>query len=313
MFKENKPTLDKNTLGFNVVRGPLNPIIHPDMPGLEGKRGHNINGPSLIRVPAWIVNPLGRYYLYFAHHQGAYIRLAYADTLAGPWTIHAPGVLHMAQGPGRNHIASPDVHIDTKTQQIRMYFHQPAPPHLKSQGQLSYIALSTNGLNFEVRNEVLGKYYFRVCQYNGWYYAFAKNDNTDGIIYRSANGLSNFQAGPRFLPGVRHTALWRHNDTLYIFYTLIGDCPERILVSTIDLRSNWESWKPSLGQTILSPSLAWEGGNQALAPSNPGAIHYPVRQLRDPAIYIGTEHLYLLYAVAGEQGIAIARLRKILP
>ena len=39
--------------------------------------GGNINGPSIIEVPEWISNPLGRYYLYFAHHNGEYIRLAY--------------------------------------------------------------------------------------------------------------------------------------------------------------------------------------------------------------------------------------------
>ena len=37
------------------------PIIYPDM---DDRMGSNINGPSLIRVPAWIENPLGRYYLY---------------------------------------------------------------------------------------------------------------------------------------------------------------------------------------------------------------------------------------------------------
>ncbi|NET62179.1 MAG: hypothetical protein F6K47_40550, partial [Symploca sp. SIO2E6] len=90
---------------IRAVRLPQNPIINPGMPGLEGKpgvagtfklliylarrllgltkqgfryqiyqtvRGSNINGPSLIRVPEWIENPLGRYYLYFAHHQGKY-------------------------------------------------------------------------------------------------------------------------------------------------------------------------------------------------------------------------------------------------
>ena len=27
--------------------------------------------------------------MYFAHHQGTYIRLAYADRLEEPWTVHA--------------------------------------------------------------------------------------------------------------------------------------------------------------------------------------------------------------------------------
>ena len=57
-------------------------LIHPDMPELDREHGFsNINGPSLVRVPEWVENPLGKYYLYFAHHRGAYIRLAYADAL----------------------------------------------------------------------------------------------------------------------------------------------------------------------------------------------------------------------------------------
>jgi hypothetical protein len=50
---------------------------------LPGKDEKNINGPSLVHVPAWIERPLGKYYLYFAHHGGKDIRLAYADILAG--------------------------------------------------------------------------------------------------------------------------------------------------------------------------------------------------------------------------------------
>ncbi|MEM7361206.1 MAG: hypothetical protein AAF431_19135 [Pseudomonadota bacterium] len=55
----------------------------------------NINGPAVIKVPDWIENPLGEYYLYFAHHKGDYIRLAYADQPAGPWQIYEPGVLSL--------------------------------------------------------------------------------------------------------------------------------------------------------------------------------------------------------------------------
>ena len=75
-----------------VRRFTENPIITPD---LSPRIGTNIQGPSLIRVPQWIPDPLGTYYLYFADHKGSYIRLAYADALAGPWTIHEPGALHL--------------------------------------------------------------------------------------------------------------------------------------------------------------------------------------------------------------------------
>ena len=70
------------------------PIIRPDM---DRSMGSNIAGPSLIRVPDWIENPLGRYYLYFSDHRGLYIRLAYANALTGPWTMYEAGTLQLHQ------------------------------------------------------------------------------------------------------------------------------------------------------------------------------------------------------------------------
>jgi hypothetical protein len=72
---------------LTAVRAAANPIIRPEM--LKGEDGENINGPSLIRAPRWLKKPLGRYYLYFAHHQGTYIRLAYANNRLGPWISSA--------------------------------------------------------------------------------------------------------------------------------------------------------------------------------------------------------------------------------
>jgi hypothetical protein len=116
-----------------VERLSGNPIIRPSM--LPGSDGENINGPSLIRAPDWIEGRLGEYYLYFAHHVGAYIRMAYADDLKGPWKVYKAGTLNIE--PTRcadirnswwaalKHIASPDVHVDDGTQEVRMYFHGP--------------------------------------------------------------------------------------------------------------------------------------------------------------------------------------------
>ena len=61
--------------------------------------GNNINGPSLIKVPDWVENPLGEYYLYFAHHSGKYIRMAYSmnkkknSLLDVDFKVHEPGTL----------------------------------------------------------------------------------------------------------------------------------------------------------------------------------------------------------------------------
>ena len=47
------------------------PIIAP---GIHPSVGENIQGPSVIKVPEWVDDPLGDYYLYFADHKGLYIR-----------------------------------------------------------------------------------------------------------------------------------------------------------------------------------------------------------------------------------------------
>ncbi|MCA9486950.1 MAG: hypothetical protein KC548_04830, partial [Nanoarchaeota archaeon] len=110
-------------LDMKIRRFDRNPLIHQDLDGLKGLLGSNINGPSIIRTPDWIKNPLGKYYLYFAHHKGSYIRLAYADSIEGPWRLHSQGVLHLEEAPCEDHIASPDVHIDSINQKLIMYFH----------------------------------------------------------------------------------------------------------------------------------------------------------------------------------------------
>ena len=53
-----------------VGNGPIiTPASHPSI-------GTNIQGPSVIRAPAWLADPLGRYLCYFADHKGSFIRLA---------------------------------------------------------------------------------------------------------------------------------------------------------------------------------------------------------------------------------------------
>ena len=81
-------------INIKVNRLKNNPIIVPD---LDPSIGTNINGPCLIRVPSWIDDPLGKYYLYFAAHEGKFIRLAYAEKLEGPWAIYRNGSLHLKE------------------------------------------------------------------------------------------------------------------------------------------------------------------------------------------------------------------------
>lgn len=287
---------------------------------MDARMGDNINGPSLIRTPAWLPNALGRYYLYFGHHDGRYVRLAYADDLPGPWRTHEPGVLPLLDSGFRGHLASPDVHVDHERRQIRMYFHGadnpsgpgprerdgvlPLPAH-PLEGQHSRVALSSDGLHFEARPELLGRPYMRVVRWRDSWLALGM----PGVLYRSRDGLTGFEEGPTlFGPDQRHTALLLDGDRLTVFYTNAGDCPERILVSTIDLSGDWASWRASEPRVVLEPEADYEGVNLPLEPSKRGLVTGPVRQLRDPGIYRDGGRTHLLYSVAGESGIAIAEL-----
>ncbi|MBT3346598.1 MAG: hypothetical protein HN712_04435 [Gemmatimonadetes bacterium] len=281
------------------------PIIHSALPGLEAERGANINGPSLVRVPETTPGRLGRYYLYFAHHGGHYIRMAWADELTGPWTVlPEPGVLHMDDGPGVRHIASPDVHIDIATGQWRMYFHMPVP----EQGQRTFVALSMDGLHWQVRSEDLGWFYCRAFPWQNAWFCFTKDTNVGGILSRSPDGLQPFDEGPTVTPRGRHAAAWREGDTLHLFYSRAEDRPEQILVSRIDLSIPWQQWTATPPEVVLAPECAWEGACLPSQMSRWGASKVPVHQLRDPAIFEKEGKLYLLYSGAGEINLGIARL-----
>jgi hypothetical protein len=304
--------------GIRVERLEGNPIIRPAM--LPGNDGNNINGPSLIRVPPWITDRLGNYYLYFAHHEGKYIRLAYADALAGPWKVHAPGVLAIESTPcddignpevaSYKHVASPDVHVDDDACEIRMYFHGPVhvsgpKDALLSYRQMSMVATSRDAVHFDVRTERLGNAYFRAFRWNGAWYALSM----PGVVYRSDDGLSGFVAGPTlFPPDMRHSAINVDGAALQVYYSNAGDNPERILLSMVDLSRSWTAWRATVPRVVLEPEMDWEGAALPAKPSIRGIAPGAVRELRDPAIFVEAGRTYLLYSVAGESGIAIAEL-----
>ncbi len=322
---------------YRVRRLANNPIIRPHM---DQRMGANVQGPSLIRVPDWLPDPLGRYYLYFADHKGSYIRLAFADALEGPWHMHRPGSLQLtgscfpvqpltplaadaqanddARLPGRapagtpgipppledatiTHIASPDVHVDHANRRIVMYFHG-----LVAFGtQRTRVATSGNGIDFAAREELLGPSYFRVFTHAGETYALAM----PGILLRSRDGLSGFERGPTLFESLqRHTAVFKRGSTLQVFWTRVGDVPERIYCSAIDLSGPWMDWRAGPAVEVLRPTTDWEGARLPLEPSYRGAIALEVNQVRDPAIHEEDGRVYLLYAVKGEAGIAIAEL-----
>ncbi|NET62581.1 MAG: hypothetical protein F6K47_42755 [Symploca sp. SIO2E6] len=272
----------------------------------------NVNGPSLILVPEWLPKPLGKYYLYFAHHGGKSIRLAYADQLKGPWKIHAPGTLQLEQTPYHGHIASPDVHIDQKRQQIRMYYHGPIKSDSEFGKQRTSMATSRDGLVFDNSSEEdLGPFYFRMFEHQEYHYAIAKDPSKPGggVLLRSKDGFTPFEKGPEILPRMRHAAILRRSRYIDIFYSRGEDAPERILISRMALDGDWQSWSPGPPSDVLKPEFDYEGANLPLAPSRFGASFEPVHQLRDPDIFEDRGRIYLTYSCAGETSIAMAELR----
>ena len=289
-------------------------LIHPEMPEIDREHGFsNINGPSLVRVPDWVENPLGQYYLYFAHHRGAYVRMAFADAIEGPYTVYRPGVLHRDDTVFRegDHIASPDVHIDEENRRFFMYFHG------SYQGQSTCWATSTDGINYtasETRNRQMGPY-FRVFWWNGYPYA-----TNHGLMSRgeTPEWTTNFvQRDTPLFPrksekeragAPRHTANLLEGDTLTVYYSLYADSPERIRKSTVQLTDDWNDWQPSEPIEVIAPEYDFEGVDLPIRPSTGGLDRERVHELRDPAIYCEDGEKWLLYSVAGEQGIAIMQL-----
>jgi hypothetical protein len=321
---------------LRVERPRDGPIIGPET---HPSIGVNIQGPSLIRAPDWLPGRMGQYYLYFADHKGDYIRLATADALAGPWRVHPPGSLHLrdscfltappvasaaqlalfeerARRAGTllshdirseittPHIASPDVHVDHVGRRIVMYYHG-----LEDVGtQVTRVALSADGVSFRALPDVVAdRSYLRVFAYRGQTYGLAM----PGQVYHAPDPLGVFVPGPMlFNPAMRHAALRLRGDTLDVFWTQVGEAPERILLSHIDLRGDWRAWRETAAVEVMRPERDWEGADAPLTPSIRSTAYGHVNQLRDPAIYEEDGRTFLLYAVAGESGIGIAALRE---
>lgn len=196
------------TVKYDVKRLNDNqPIITQEMFNSLGveEEGENINGPSAIRIPDWIspenrADPTAKYYLYFAHHGGEYIRMAWAADIEGPWHLYNVGtgiplgnrgvldlgdnVINLDNGIviPNNHLASPDAIVDNENQRIILYFHSGSSTYVNGtevDAQLSYVSYSPYGLEFydNIQPVILGPSYFRVFEYEDNMYALT-NDGT---------------------------------------------------------------------------------------------------------------------------------------
>jgi hypothetical protein len=199
------------------------------------REGDNINGPSVIRIPDWLpparrAAPTARHYMYFAHHSGDYIRLAWASDIEGPWQLYRTGadvaagkrgVLDMgsdrriALGNGlaiASHIASPDVHVDDAGQRIVMYFHGVTRRDgTQFRLQQTYVATSSTGLDFSagIVPFPLGASYMRVFEINGQLQGL-----TPRKFYRPRDHATPWQLSDDI--AAVESGLWKSHETRFL-------------------------------------------------------------------------------------------------
>lgn len=324
------------TAPLNPQRFAANPLITvSSSPTLGG----NVNGPTVIRVPSWVERPMGKYYMYFANHMGDFVRFAWADAVIGPWTIRDTGVLHVkdtaffraqpdppeTRADFYTHVASPEIFIDQPRRRIVMWMHgwwtnnerwPASPPEArawareKGYGQYTQVAESSDGVHFTVRPAITKTSYLRVFERAGAFYGVSRL----GVISRASDLLATFEPGSSLFRGtayagrVRHVALVQRGDRLFVFFTGIGDAPERVLMSTVMLTGDSSTWHASAPVEVLAPQTAYECTDLPNVPSESGDIDAPARQIRDPFVFEDEGRAFLFYSTCGEQGIAAAEI-----
>ena len=335
------PTLARSGQGPSpdpprVTRFSTNPLVTVKS---SATLGGNVNGPTVIRVPDWVERPLGRYYMYFANHRDVYIRLAYADAVTGPWKIHDPGVWHVRDsalyrpqpdsarfGGFNTHFASPEIFVDHANRRIVLWAHGwytngehwPTEPKAAQQwanekgyGQFTQGAVSSDGLRFTAQPAITKESYIRVFQRGGELYGLSRL----GVLLRAPDALASFEVGPNAFRDtaygstrVRHVALVPRGDRLFVFFTAIGDAPERLLMSTIDMTKPWTDWTVGALVDVMQPERDYECADLPIAKSAVGDIFEPARQIRDPHVLEDEGKMYLFYVTCGEQGVAGAEI-----
>lgn len=276
--------------------------------------GRFTNGPTVIKVPDWVEESLGAYYMYFADHHGKGIRLAYSDSLNGPWTVSPNPVLRLNKTLAiRSHIASPDVYIDHDSRTIYMTVHG-EPISSLYDSQVSVLAESEDGIDFAQDPSYAGSIWANFA-----YARILKIDDTFVRVNPRKHQVSrsNSVTGPFSEPVEyslpenrehRHASVLLDGSTIVMYYTRLRDAPERIYRATIDASQPWGQWALADEQCVRRPERSWEGAQFPVALSKPGPAN-SANQLRDPFIYDDGTDRALFYSYAGESGIAMATLR----
>jgi hypothetical protein len=262
-----------------IAAGDVSAVRFPENPLLTLKSsptiGDNINGPSVIKVPDWVPNKLGTYYMYFAHHRGMTIRLAYANSLHGPWKVYEPGVLNVSEtafyrpqpDPDAEiygvytHVASPEVYVDDANKRLIMWVHGQFSdgkkwPEDPQEGTLAaperlYAKHAGHGIDRWAPLQVAA------CNHRRSLSAglrtqrrvlWNRASRPAGSLSDPLKSLRRPEPVPRhaYNNQVRHVALFKDGDTLHVFLSVIGAAPEKIVHTTIASKGGTHGrWVPS--------------------------------------------------------------------
>tara|TARA_R100000027_G_scaffold18279_2_gene13134 strand:+ start:11688 stop:12812 length:1125 start_codon:yes stop_codon:yes gene_type:complete len=282
---------------------------------------------------AWSASIEGPYFLFGMPSQGGGGTRGVLDLGEDDKIVFANGL------EIRGHISSPDVHVDHRKNRIVLYFHGPVYFNGTGGGglaQKTFVAFSSDGLNFnrQIVPVALGLAYLRVFEYSGRTYGIAARGNLytapegdlysppesfdcskdywtlEGESYTDTPFQHDLDGDPDGPERLRHVGLRVDGDRLEVFHSRVGDAPERILLTTIDLAAGpTTEWEPAYPPSeVLWPELEWEGTGYQLSPST-GGPQRGVQQLRDPYIFEDEDGaLFLFYSGAGEEGIGVASL-----
>lgn len=301
-----------------------------------------INGPMPIYVRSWMNEYYHRYsLLLFASSHTASgdeevdLKVMGLELNKETWKCLHSFSLRRKEHLRCNSLHSPSIAVDEEQQRLYMYIHGHGCHGAKQQPTLLFT--SHDGLSWDFDQAKLRRppyllwdlFYLSAPRYSprdDFYYAIAKTQEDSigsAVLCRSKSLHGPFEQGPILMKGGRHMDMYIHpgSSDMYVFFTLIGDAPERILLGMIDRSPasggshNWLDWKFLPGPIIIQPEYEFEHGNAPLKPSKPGPGLTVLNEIRDPHFLPHNDtdlkklSGFLFYTVQGEQKLAMSTLQ----
>ncbi len=139
--------------------------LHPK--DLSYAPNNDLVHPTIIKMEGRIINPLGKYYMYYAPHKHIAISMAYADSLEGPWKEYKNNPV--IKGP-----SAPDVRWIKEKGMFYMWGHrknsQTEVWTSKDGINFKYHSVSVKASNIGTRNATYSRVYaYRIKKYGNKY------------------------------------------------------------------------------------------------------------------------------------------------